>query len=140
MRMSARYGRTQASAPRKQSARLAGLLLGLSYGVAAAIVGGVLLALAGLPADGWLAVTLMLLSVGAAGWVSARRVAGVGWKTGLLAGLLLALLTLIVSLVGGESFGIGGVAAVGGGCGAAGAIGGCLAQRFAPGRRNERQV
>lgn len=130
--------RTIASAPRAHTpsgagrvSRLGALCLGVLVGALTAIAGGLVLTLLGLSTGGWLAVALMLLAVGAGGWIAARRIAGAGWRQGLYAGLVLALLTLIVTLVSGESLDLGAVVTVPAVCAAAGAIGGRLARRVA---------
>lgn len=108
--------------------RLGSLCFGVVVGALTAIIGGVLFWLLGLSTDGWLAVVLMLLAVGAGGWLAAWRIGGSGWKHGLYVGLLLAALTLIVTIVSGESLGLGGVVTVFAVCAAAGALGGWLAR------------
>ncbi|HEY0735899.1 MAG TPA: hypothetical protein VGD69_13385 [Herpetosiphonaceae bacterium] len=129
--------RTIVSAPRAHTthdagrgSRLGALCLGVLVGALTAIVGGLVLGLLGLSTGGWLAVALMLLAVGAGGWVAARRLAGSGWRQGLYVGLLLALLTLTVTLVSGENVGLGGVVTVPAVCAAAGALGGWLSGRI----------
>lgn len=132
--------RAVASSPRSRkpgtghTSRIGALFFGVIVGALAAIVGGAVLALLGLSTSGWLAAVLMLLAVGAGGWLAARRLAGTGWKPGLYVGLLLALLTLIVTLVSGQRLGIGGVVVVSAVCAAAGALGGWLSGRIS-GRR-----
>lgn len=128
--------RAVASSPRSRkpgtgrASWIGALFFGVVVGALAAIVGGVVLALLGLSTSGWLAAALMLLAVGAGGWLAARRLAGTGWKPGLYVGLLLALLTLIVTLVSGQRLGIGGVVTVCAVCSATGAFGGWLSGRI----------
>ncbi|HEY0605606.1 MAG TPA: TIGR04086 family membrane protein [Herpetosiphonaceae bacterium] len=113
-----------------RGSRLGALGLGVLVGTLTAIVGGLVLALLGLSTGGWLAVALMLLAVCAGGWLAARRTAGSGWRPGLYVGLLLAMLTLTVTLVSGESLDLGGVVTVLAVCAAAGALGGWLSGRI----------
>lgn len=129
MRTIASSPRTHTTPDTRRVSRLGALCFGVIVGALTAIIGGVLLWLLGLSTGGWPAVGLMLVSVGAGGWLAAWRIGGSGWKHGLYVGLLLAALTLLVTLFSGESLNLGGVITVFATCAAAGALGGWLARR-----------
>lgn len=101
--------------------------VGVCIGALAAIIGGWLLVLLDLPADGWLAAALMLLAVALGGWIAASRVAGSGWKPGIQVGVLLSSITVAVALLQGKLLGLAGLLVLFAACAALGAFGGWLA-------------